>query len=132
MNHDPAASLLRAGNDTLLRVAGFSLLIGAAAAVLVAVLIFLGSTCLPPRTPRGQVWAEWRRHVWLWLLFPALGAAGALFASDLGAINLGTHTLLWVSDLLKLRQIAWLGAGSGYSLLLFLMVLTALLARRRR
>ena len=132
MNHDPAASLLRAGSDALLRVAGLSVMIGIAAALLVAILVYLGASLLPPRAPRGQVWAEWRRHAWLWLLAPLLGAAGALLAADSGARTLSAQSLIWVSRLPELRRIAWLGAGTGYLFGLFLLVLIALLSRRRR
>lgn len=132
MKTDPAAGLLSAGNDALLRVAGFSLAIGVAAAFLVALLLFLGTALVPPHVPRGEVWAQWRKHAWLWFLLLPLGAGGALFAADLGARNQGTQTLVWVSRLLELRRIAWLGAGSGYLLILFLMVVVGLLARRRR
>jgi hypothetical protein len=131
VNPDPAASLLRAGNDALLRVAGVSLLLGVAAALLAAILIYLGASCLPPRAPRGQVWAQWRRHAWLWSLAPSLGLATALLAADVLARAVGAQNLLWMSRLTELRPIAWLGAGIGYLFALFVMVMGALLTRRR-
>jgi hypothetical protein len=117
---------------TITRVIVGAGLNGIAWAVVAALLIYAGSTWLPPRIARGRVWAEWRRKRMIWGASVMLTAIAAVLLSELVAARIGMVDLYWMARQPALFWIARLAGTCGYLLLMFLMVTTALINRKRQ
>jgi hypothetical protein len=118
-------------SGTLLRVAGLSLAAGLVWAALACMAIYLGSTRFKPVVSHGRVWAEWRRKWWLWGLSLILTAAGAFFTAHSICREFAFRDLYWLGRAADIITIARLGSGSGYLLMLALVVIGSLIVRRR-
>ena len=117
---------------TITRVIVASALNGIAWAVVAALLVYAGSTWLPPRIARGRVWAEWRRKRMIWGVSLMLTTIAAVLLSELVASRIGMVDLYWMVRQPALLWIARLAGTCGYLLLMFLMVTAAVIARKRR
>ena len=116
---------------TLLRVTGLCLLSGLCLEALAALLIYLGSTRIPPAIARGRVWAEWRRRRVLWAFSLLSTAAATAFAADWLTREIGLRDLYWLGRPEDLALMCRLAAACGYLLMLLLLVVYALFRRRR-
>jgi hypothetical protein len=115
---------------TLLRAAALALAAGMGCALAAALLIYLGSRWIPPRVPRGEVWAQWRRHRTWWGLCLVAGTAFAAYAAYTVAADLARRDLYWVTQKQPIHWIGLLGGLVGYFLILLLLVLAALSRRK--
>ena len=115
---------------TLLRVTGLCLASGLGLAALAALLIYLGSTRIPPVIAPGRVWAEWRRRRVLWAFSLLSTGAATAFAADRLTREIGLRDLYWLGRPDDLSLMCRLAAACGYLLMLLLLVVYALLRRR--
>jgi hypothetical protein len=118
-------------SGTLLKVALLCLAAGALWSTAAALFIYVGATQVPPRIPRGQVWAQWRKRRLLWCL-TVLGAfVGTLWTSDLLYQRHGLIDLYWINRRAELEWIARLGGLCGLLLVFMVLVTVGLVLRGR-
>jgi hypothetical protein len=127
---EPLVDLIGSANETLTRVAALSVLSGVLLALLGAGMIYLGSTLVPPRAPRGRVWADWRRHRMVWGLGVLLPALAVVPLSDLVWKRYALHDLFWLTHPETIERISRLGCGCGYLLGLFVLTMVPICARQ--
>lgn len=99
-------------------------------AILAVWLIYAGSTLLPPRLRRGEIWPGWRRKGWLWIGALALTILGGAWTTDWLLRNIAWKDLYWLARAKDMALICRSGAASGYLLVLALFTSGALLRKR--
>jgi hypothetical protein len=115
----------------LIQVAGLCFLAGMGWALLAAGIIYLGSTLLSPRIPRGRIWQDWRSRRMVWGVSIILTAPAAALSAEQISRPLVSPTLHWLFKRQDLLLIGITGSLCGYLFVLLVFVTAALLARRR-
>lgn len=108
-----------------------SLLSGMLWALVAAGLIYLGSTLLTPRIPRGRIWADWRRRRVVWALSLLGGFASSYYTAEAICRRWGFVDLYWLGQKRTLLLIALTGGPTGYLLMLGAITVGSLWAQRK-
>jgi hypothetical protein len=116
---------------TAIRVSLACMLAGMLFGLVAVAIIHTGSTRLAPRLSPRQIWQGWRRKRMVWGLGLTIPLLTSGLLTELVARRLGLADIYWMA---REDALLWLGrlAGVlGYLLLLFVVVIVALIRKKR-